>query len=357
MTDDYLKLTAYFSERQRIGSKFLADSMLDLMADRRVASSVTLRGIASFGHSHILRSDRSLTLSEDPPITIAAIDTQKVIQDLANDAVGLMTTGTLTLERAQLLTDTAATTSLPHPHDVKLTVYVGRRKVVNGLPAYYAVCDLLHRHHFAGASVFLGVDGTNAGGRCRAKFFGRNTDVPLMIIAAGTTDQARAVLPELSTLVHSRVITVEKVQTCIRDGEMITRPPELPAADAEGRPLWQKLIVHSSEAELTDGVPIHRALVRQLWQSRTAMGATVLRGIWGFYGDHKPHGDAILQFRRQVPVATIIIDTPERIQSIFDIVAAITGRRGLVTSELVPALVPVGDESHSGTTELASYDY
>jgi PII-like signaling protein len=356
MTDDYLKLTAYFSERQRIGSKFLADSMLDLMAERRVASSITLRGIASFGHSHILRTDRSLTLSEDPPITIAAIDTEAVIQDLANDAVGLMTTGTLTLERAQLLTDAAAA-PLPHPHDVKLTIYVGRRKIINGLPAYYAVCDLLHRHQFAGASVFLGVDGTSAGERRRAKFFGRNTDVPLMIIAAGTTDQARAVMPELLTLVHSRVITVEKVQTCIRDGELLTRPPQLPAADAAGRPLWQKLIVHSSEAELHDGAPIHRALVRQLWQSRTAMGATVLRGIWGFYGNHKPHGDAIIQFRRKVPVATIIIDTPERIQSTFDIVDDITGRRGLVTSELVPALVPVGDESHSGTTELASYDY
>lgn len=356
MTDNYLKLTAYFSERQRIGPRFLADSMLDLLSEQKVASSVLLRGIASFGHSHILRSDQSLTLSEDPPITIAAIDTETVIQNLANDAVGLMASGTLTLERAQLV-GTSAEPLLPHNHDVKLTIYVGRRKIVNGLPAYIAVCDLLYRHHFAGASVFLGVDGTTGGERRRAKFFGRNAEVPLMIIAAGTHAQVRAVLEELKTLIHSRVITVEKVQTCIRDGELLTRPHTLPATDAAGRPLWQKLMIHTSEAEHHDGIPIHRALVRQLWQSRTAMGATVLRGIWGFYGDHKPHGDAIIQFRRQVPVATIVIDTPEQIQSIFDIVDEVTGRRGLVTSELVPALVPVGDETHTGTTELASYQY
>ena len=146
MSDPYLKMTAYFSERQRVGSEFLADSMLDLLADRHVASSIVLRGIASFGHSHIIRSDRSLTLSEDPPITIAAIDTQDVITDLLPAAVDLMKKGTLTLERARLVGDAYAPVLSPN-HDVKLTIYIGRRKRIGGLPAYYAVCDLLHRHH------------------------------------------------------------------------------------------------------------------------------------------------------------------------------------------------------------------
>ena len=40
-----------------------------------VATSVMLRGIASFGPRHVLRSDQSLSMSEDPPVAVAAVDT------------------------------------------------------------------------------------------------------------------------------------------------------------------------------------------------------------------------------------------------------------------------------------------
>jgi PII-like signaling protein len=59
----HLKLTSYFAARQRTGQQYLADAMLDLFADRNIATSVMLRGIASFGPRHIIRSDQSLTLS------------------------------------------------------------------------------------------------------------------------------------------------------------------------------------------------------------------------------------------------------------------------------------------------------
>ena len=79
----------------------------------------------------------------------------------------------------------------------KLTIYVGRGERVNGVPAYVAICDLLHRRGVAGASVLLGVDGTAHGVRERARFFGRNVDVPMMIIAVGAGEQIARVLPEL----------------------------------------------------------------------------------------------------------------------------------------------------------------
>ena len=81
MNEPCLKLTSYFAERQRTAgdsSRFLADSMLDLFGKSNVATSVMLRGIASFGPSHELRSDVSLSLSEDPAVAIAAVDTRCV---------------------------------------------------------------------------------------------------------------------------------------------------------------------------------------------------------------------------------------------------------------------------------------
>ena len=48
-----------------------------------------LRGIASFGPRHELRSDESLSLSEDPPVTIAAVDVEPKIRALVDDVVAM----------------------------------------------------------------------------------------------------------------------------------------------------------------------------------------------------------------------------------------------------------------------------
>jgi PII-like signaling protein len=354
MSAEYLKLTTYFAERLRSGNRFLADALLDLYGESAVATSVVLRGIASFGPHHELRSDQSLSTSEDSPIVIAAVDHADKIAPLADRAVAMTTRGLVTLERARLLVDSDA--SAP-PDTVKLTVYVGRQDRVLGQPAYRAVCDVLLRHGFAGASVFLGVDGTKNGQRQRARFFSRNVEIPIMIIAIGTGKHATVAIPELEAMLRQPLLTLERVQLCKRDGELVARPAALPAADDHGRALWQKLMVYTSEATLHGGVPIHRAIVRRLFESDAASGATVLRGIWGYHGEHKPHGDKMIQLTRQMPVTTIVIDSPERIAASFDIVDGLTERHGLVTSELVPALVSIDDGERRGGTALARYHY
>ena len=205
--------------------------------------------------------------------------------------------------------------------------------------------------------MFLGVDGTAGGQRRRAGFFSRNIGVPVMIIAVGSGDQVSDALPELETLLREPIFTIERAQLCKRDGEVLARPAALPATDDRGRALWQKLMVYTSEAALHDGTPIHRAIVNQLFESRAAGGATVLRGIWGFHGDHEPHGDKLIQLVRRVPVTTIVVDAPERIAASFDIIDRLTTEHGLVTSELVPALVSIDDGERRGSTELARYVY
>jgi PII-like signaling protein len=354
VSDHYLKLTTYFAERLRSGNRFLADALLDLYGESAVATSVVLRGIASFGPHHELRSDQSLSTSEDSPIAIAAVDRADKIAPLADRAVAMTTRGLVTLERARLLVGSEASAPLD---TVKLTVYVGRQERVSGRPAHHAVCDVLHRRGFAGASVFLGVDGTKDGQRRRARFFNRNVDVPVMVIAIGTGDRVADAVGELKAMLRQPLLTIERVQLCKRDGQLVARPTALPATDDQDRALWQKLMVYTSEATLHDGVPVHRAIVGRLFDSGAATGATVLRGIWGFHGDHKPHGDKMIQLARQVPVTTIVVDSPERIAASFDIIDKLTDRRGLITSELVPALVSIDDGRRRGGTGLARYDY
>lgn len=367
MNEQCVKLTAYFGERQRAvsdgaGRQFLADAMLNLFGDREVATSVMLRGITSFGPHQVLRTDASLTLSEDPPVAIAAVDVESKMNGLVDDVVAMTGRGMVTLERAQLARGDVGVAALndarrDHSDAMKLTVYVGRQDRMTGKPAHRAICDLLHRRGFSGATVLLGVDGTAHGHRCRARFFSRNVNVPVMIIAVGTDAQVRAAVAEISAATSDPLLTVERVRVCKRDGELFAPPHRLPENDRQGRALWQKLMVYTSEAGGHGGLPIHRAMVRQLLQSGTARGATVLRGIWGFHGAHNPHGDKLFQLGRGVPVVTIIVDTPERIARSFGIVDKLTAGHGLVTCEMVPSVVSLDGPELLGGTGLARHDY
>ena len=359
MDEDCLKLSTYFDERRRSGDRFLAEVMLGLYEEHRIATSIVLRGIAGFGSGHHLRTDQSLTLSEDPPAAIIAVDTRTKIEALLDPVLAIKQRGLLTLERARLLRDDIGPMELSDElHEaVKLTIYVGRKERVYGVPAFIAVCDLMYRRQLAGASVFLGVDGTAHGDRQRAQFFGRNPDVPMMIIAVGSGERIGQVLPELGGLLRRPLITLERVRVCKRDGELLERPHALPGTDEHGLPLWQKLMIYTSEAARHGGAPIHRALVQRLRQRKTSRGATVLRGIWGFHGDHEPHGDKLFSLGRHVPVVTIVVDTPDNIAQSFDVVDELTRDRGLVTSEMVPAVVSADDDNSEGGPRMARHRY
>lgn len=359
MSEDCLKVTSYFGERQRTSDRFLAEALLDLYGKHEVATSVVLRGIAGFGIRHHLRTDQTLSMSEDPPVTVIAVDTREKIDALLDTQIALTRRGLITLERARLL---RGDDGEPSPEDrkheaTKLTIYVGRKEQVYGVPAYYAVVDLLYRRGLAGASVFLGVDGTAHGLRERARFFGRNVDVPMMIIAVDANNQVNRVVPELRALLRRPVITVERLQVCKRDGELLDSPHPLPGVDEHGLSLWQKIMIYTSESQQHAGVPVHRAIIRALRQSGHTRGATALRGIWGFHGDHLPHGDKLFQLGRHVPVTTIVIDTPDHIARSFAVVDELTREHGLVTSEMVPALLAIDGDDRRGGTDLARHRY
>ncbi len=355
MNDDCLKLTTYFGERHRDEDQFVADALLDLYGRKEVATSVMLRGAEGFGLRQHLRTDRLLTLSEDLPLVSVAVDTRPRIEALLEDIMAIKRHGLITLERARMLSGEILPVALPEElHEAtKLTIYVGRQERVYGSPAFIVICDLLHRRGIVGATALLGVDGTAHGVRERARFFGRNADVPMMIIAVGSGDQISRVLPELGGLLLRPLLTLERVRVCKRDGELLSEPTSVAAHDEHGLAVWQKLMVYASEQARHGRKPLHLALLRRLRENGAA-GATCLRGIWGFHGDHAPHGDRLLQLRRHVPILTIIIDTPERVAESFRIVDELTDEAGFVTSELVPAVAALSHgEAPRGGLRLA----
>ncbi len=351
---DIVKLTAYFAERERTGGRFLAEGILDLFSGREIATSVMLRGIASFGPRRIVRSDESLSMSEDLPIAIIAADSPERIAGVVGDVVAITNRGLITMERGRLATGefTGAAADA-----TQVTLLLGRQQRIAGAHAYFAVCDIFHRAGFAGAATFLGVDGTVDGQRRRARFFSRNSEVPVLVVGVGTAQQAASASAELSALLPDPLLMVERVRVCKRNGKLVERPHMFPAKDASGLPLFQKLSIHTPEDALYQGHPIHRTLLRALRESDHAAGATVLRGLWGFHDGRAPHGDKVLQLSRHVPVTTVIIDTPDAIASSFDIVDEMTHEHGLVTSEMVPAAIAIDRGHQNGDPNLAWHEY
>ena len=369
MSVDCIKLTSYFGERHRVGGRFVADALIDLYGRHEIAASILLRGTEGFGLKHHLRTDHSLTLSEDLPLTAIAVDSRPRIEAVLGPTLDLNRTGLVTLERARLLTGTGLTgetgAGLSHetgpaagpghlPGESKLTVYLGRQERIFRVPAFVAVCDLLYRRGVAGATALLGVDGTARGQRERARFFSRNAEVPMMVVAVGSGDRIGPVLPELEAVLRRPLLTLERVQVCKRDGRLLAPPAPLPAADEQGMALWHKLMIFTSDGAQHGGQPVHRALVRRL-RSAGISGATTLRGMWGFHGDHAPHGDRVLQLGRHVPAVTIVIDTPERIAVAFPIIDELTSEHGLVTSETIPALRAAAGDRRRGGPRLATH--
>ncbi len=171
------------------------------------------------------------------------------------------------------------------------------------------------------------------------RFFARNAAVPLMIVSVGRADRIGDALEGLGGLLRDPLFTLERVRVCKRDGARLAEPRHLPEQDHVGLGIWQKLMVYAGEQTRHDGHPLYIQLIRRL-REENASGATALRGIWGFSGDHAPHGDRLLSVRRRVPVVTTLVDSPAEIRRWFAIVDELTDEGGLVTSEMVPRSRP-----------------
>ena len=145
-----------------------------------------------------------------------------------------------------------------------------------------------------------------------------------MIITVGQAELIGAALGAVSALLASPTIAlradpgVQARRTTARAAVGLGRKWRL--GEADGPQL---------EAARHGGHPLHRVLVSRLRQAGV-LGAVSLRGVWGFHGDHPPHGDRLLAMVRHVPVVTVIVDEPERIDLAFDVVDDVTADSELV---------------------------
>ncbi len=337
MSESGLKLSVYFGESDRVGGALLSDDLMDRIAGAGVRASALLRGVEGFGITHRLRTDRILTLSEDMPLVVVAVDRAGPIRTLADEVATAMPRGLLTLERVTLPgPDPIGDLPGDEGDDVKLTLFCGRGEVQGGRPVVTAAVDLMREAGLGGAIALAGLDGTLLGERRRARFMARNTGVPAMIVSVGRRARVADVLPRLRRSAGPHVLVLERVRVVRRDGRVLAELPAPPGHDDEGLALWQRVTVSCGEGARWEGRPLHDRLVRRLREADAA-GATSLRGVVGYSGAAGAHADRVLAVRRRTPIVVTLVDSVAAVTRLWPIVARATATTGLVTCEIVPA--------------------
>lgn len=333
---DAVAMTVFFGERDRSGGHLRASALMDLCARRSISTSVLLRGSEGFGAKHAARTDRLLTLSEDLPMALVAIDTEEAIARLESEARELTPRGLVTMEQTRLLGSGRG-----GPEDAgegggaaRLTVVVGRRERANGYSAHEAVVDRMRANGMYCATALLGLDGTRDGTRQRARFFGRNERVPMMIIGVGERAGALAALEDLGGILEHPAMMLAPVHLCSRDGVRLAGH-DGDAQRHDGRAL-RRLTVYAAENIRHEHGTLHSAIVRRL-RVEGAAGVSTLRGQWGYDGDGAPAGERIAALGRHAPMITMVIDAPGAAARWLEVLDELTGPGTLVTSEEISA--------------------
>jgi PII-like signaling protein len=103
----------FIGESDRVGSgphkgKPLYMGLLLTLRQRGFAGATVLRGIAGFGASARLHTDRVLRLSVDLPLVVEVVETEEKIQEILPELDELIGGGLVTLEKARVLLYRAA---------------------------------------------------------------------------------------------------------------------------------------------------------------------------------------------------------------------------------------------------------
>jgi PII-like signaling protein len=90
-------------ESDKFHGKPLYEALLELFRKKGLAGATVLRGVAGFGASSVVHTEKVLRLSLDLPIVIEVVETEESIQSLLPDLDAMIGGGLITLERARVI--------------------------------------------------------------------------------------------------------------------------------------------------------------------------------------------------------------------------------------------------------------
>jgi len=93
----------FIGESDKYEGKPLYEVLLHRLRERGLAGATVLRGVAGFGASSKMHTEKVLRLSLDLPLIVEVVETEEAIQSILPDLDDLIGGGLITLERARVI--------------------------------------------------------------------------------------------------------------------------------------------------------------------------------------------------------------------------------------------------------------
>lgn len=105
-----LLVRIYLGESDTLHGRPLYQAIVQRLRERGLAGATVLRGIEGFGAKQHLHSTRILSLSEDLPILVEAVDTEEKVRAVLPELDEMLSDGLITLEKVDVITYRAGPT-------------------------------------------------------------------------------------------------------------------------------------------------------------------------------------------------------------------------------------------------------
>ena len=96
-------LRIFFGENDRFQRLPLHEAIVLKAREMHLGGATVLRGHIGFGHSSRIHTTKILRLSQDLPVVVEIIDSQEKIDTFLPVLDGMMSSGLITIERAEVL--------------------------------------------------------------------------------------------------------------------------------------------------------------------------------------------------------------------------------------------------------------
>jgi PII-like signaling protein len=103
LTGERTLMRIHIGERDKYRGRPLYEAIVQLLRQQHFAGATVLRGIAGFGATARLHTEKVLRLSLDLPLIVECVDTEEKIQAILPQLDEMIGGGLITLERAKVI--------------------------------------------------------------------------------------------------------------------------------------------------------------------------------------------------------------------------------------------------------------
>lgn len=224
---------------------------------------------------------------------------------------------------------------LPRGSAKKVTIYLNQDTRHHVEALWTTVFNFLKHKHVAGASVsrlLMGFGAHDQVHDARSEYISEH--LPIRIEFIETDERVEELLPTLYDMVTDGLIEVQDttiVKAVRKDREKQVPTLATPRKEVAGP---AKLVrIFFGESDEYKGEPLYEAIVKKL-RMLDFSGATVYRGIMGYGAKRHTHKAGPLHISHDLPVIVSVVEKPERIDELIDVVSGMIQDGLIVISDV-----------------------